>query len=195
MYLFFDTETTGLPKDFQAPHTDVENWNRCIQLASIITDRKGKILREFQAIIKPIGFEISEGAERVHGISTERAKREGKDAKMIFHDFFSRVKAVDTIVAHNIDFDKKIMGAEFHRLGLPYMFDEKELICTMKSTADLVGIKTSHGNKWPRLHELYSFLFDEEFENAHDAMADTKAMMKCFFELKNRGFMFQKQLW
>ena len=26
MYLIFDTETTGLPKNFKAPITDTDNW-------------------------------------------------------------------------------------------------------------------------------------------------------------------------
>tara|TARA_B110000908_G_C9962776_1_gene317636 strand:+ start:106 stop:219 length:114 start_codon:yes stop_codon:yes gene_type:complete len=30
--LFFDTETTGLPKDFNAPIEEVENWPRLVQL-------------------------------------------------------------------------------------------------------------------------------------------------------------------
>ena len=28
MYIVFDTETTGLPKDFSAPITDFDNWPR-----------------------------------------------------------------------------------------------------------------------------------------------------------------------
>jgi len=33
MFLIFDTETTGLPKNFNAPITDVDNWPRCVQIA------------------------------------------------------------------------------------------------------------------------------------------------------------------
>jgi len=33
MYLFFDTETTGLPKKWKAPITDLDNWPRLVQLA------------------------------------------------------------------------------------------------------------------------------------------------------------------
>ena len=41
MYLFFDTETTGLPKNWKVPATDLNNWPRMIQLAYLIYDRKG----------------------------------------------------------------------------------------------------------------------------------------------------------
>jgi len=30
MYLFFDTETTGLPRNWKAPVTDLDNWPRMV---------------------------------------------------------------------------------------------------------------------------------------------------------------------
>ena len=33
MFLIFDTETTGLPRNWNAPLSDAENWPRCIQIA------------------------------------------------------------------------------------------------------------------------------------------------------------------
>ena len=41
MYLIFDTETTGLPKRFDAPITDTDNWPRCIQIAWQLHDADG----------------------------------------------------------------------------------------------------------------------------------------------------------
>ncbi len=35
-YVFFDTETTGLPLNWKAPVTELENWPRLIQLAYIV---------------------------------------------------------------------------------------------------------------------------------------------------------------
>lgn len=35
-YLFIDTETTGLPKEYDAPYTDIDNWPRLVQLAWIV---------------------------------------------------------------------------------------------------------------------------------------------------------------
>ncbi|HET7116363.1 MAG TPA: hypothetical protein VFI29_07720 [Hanamia sp.] len=32
MYLFFDTETTGLPKNWKAPVADLNNWPRLSEL-------------------------------------------------------------------------------------------------------------------------------------------------------------------
>ena len=44
MYLIFDTETTGLPKSWNAPITDTDNWPRCIQIAWQLHDNMGNIV-------------------------------------------------------------------------------------------------------------------------------------------------------
>src|SRR5690625_7305588 len=77
MYLIFDTETTGLPQNYAAPLTDFDNWPRCVQIAWQLHDATGKLLSAGDYIIRPDGFTIPFNSEKVHGISTERAKREG----------------------------------------------------------------------------------------------------------------------
>ncbi len=44
--LFIDTQTTGLPKNWNAPITDTKNWPRLVQIAWIITDYAGTIRTE-----------------------------------------------------------------------------------------------------------------------------------------------------
>ena len=58
MILFFDTETTGLPKNYKAPVTDLENWPRLVQLAYILQDYDGNTILKGDYIIKPNGFTI-----------------------------------------------------------------------------------------------------------------------------------------
>ena len=70
MYLIFDTETTGLPKKWNAPISDSENWPRCVQLAWQLHDNNGKLISNQSSIIKPDGFDIPFESEKVHGIST-----------------------------------------------------------------------------------------------------------------------------
>lgn len=36
MILFFDTETIGLPKIWNAPISDIDNWPRLIELAYLV---------------------------------------------------------------------------------------------------------------------------------------------------------------
>ncbi|OGR44525.1 MAG: DNA polymerase III subunit epsilon [Elusimicrobia bacterium GWA2_61_42] len=187
MYLFFDTETTGLPKNWKAPVTDLANWPRMIQLAWLLADAEGKKLAGGEFIIKPEGFTIPEEAARIHGITTERALREGRDLLPVLKEFHEALGRADCVVAHNISFDEKIMGAEFLRNGLPDTLPAKTRVCTMHSSTQYCAIPGPYGLKWPKLEELHRKLFQTGFEAAHNAAADVAATIKCFWELKRLG--------
>ena len=77
MYLIFDTETTGLPKSWNAPITDTDNWPRCIQIAWQLHDELGNVVEHNDFLIQPDGFNIPYDAERIHGISTDLAQEKG----------------------------------------------------------------------------------------------------------------------
>jgi DNA polymerase III epsilon subunit-like protein len=187
MYLFFDTETTGLPKNWKAPVTDLGNWPRMVQLAYWSYDADGTKVGGGDFIIKPAGFTIPAEAERIHGISTARALREGKDLEAVMRDFQSAIGRAECLVAHNMSFDEKIAGAEFLRCGMPDVLQLKKKICTMKSATDYCAIPGPYGNKWPKLTELHHKLFQKGFDEAHNAAADVMATIKCFWELKRLG--------
>ncbi len=44
MYLIFDTETTGLPRRWDAPLTDSDNWPRAVQIAWQLHDEWGALI-------------------------------------------------------------------------------------------------------------------------------------------------------
>ncbi|MFY8137510.1 MAG: hypothetical protein ACOVMR_05370, partial [Flavobacteriales bacterium] len=113
MFLIFDTETTGLPGSWSAPITDSNNWPRCVQLAWQLHDLDGKLVNRGNYIIKPEGYSIPFNAEKVHGISTDRAMREGHDLKEVLDIFFADVDRATYLSGHNIEFDINIMGAEY----------------------------------------------------------------------------------
>ena len=73
MYLIFDTETTGLPKNWNAPFTDVDNWPRCVQIAWQLHDELGRLVSHEDFLISPERFNIPYDAEQIHGISTDLA--------------------------------------------------------------------------------------------------------------------------
>jgi DNA polymerase III epsilon subunit-like protein len=187
MYLFFDTETTGLPRNWKAPVTDTANWPRMIQLAYYLADAEGNKLAEASVIIKPEGFTIPEEASRIHGITTERALKEGVPLLPVLNDFQAAIGRAQYLIAHNMSFDEKIVGAEFLRNGLPNPLPVKNRICTMNSSTDFCAIPGPYGYKWPKLIELHTKLFKTGFDSAHNAAADVAAMVKCFWELKRLG--------
>ena len=189
MYLFFDTETNGLPANWKAPISAVENWPRMVQLAWQQVDVHGNLLHQADFIIKPVGYIIPEETSVIHGITTESALNEGFDLKMVLEEFASVIDRSEIMVAHNIDFDEKIVGAEFLRMQVPHQLHQKQRICTMKQSTDFCRIPGPYGNKWPTLTELHRILFQSDFEEAHNASIDVSATVRCFFELRQRGIL------
>ena len=187
MYLFFDTETTGLPRNWKAPVSDLNNWPRMIQIAWILCDSNGNRIESNDFIIKPENFEIPKEASRVHGISTEKAINEGEDLEKVLIMFNKLVKQASFIVAHNISFDEKILGAELLRKDIKSDFSRKRKLCTMQASTDYCKLPGPYGYKWPKLSELHIKLFGEDFDEAHDASADINATEKCFWEMRKIG--------
>lgn len=187
MYLFFDTETTGLPRNWKASVEDVDNWPRMVQVAWIIYNRNGKEIESCNYIIKPEGFIIPKESSLIHGITNKIADEKGEDLKKVLKSFEELVNEASALVAHNISFDEKIIGAEFIRKEMINCLDQKEKICTMRKATNFCALKGKYGNKWPTLSELHQKLFGADFEDAHDAAIDIKITAKCFWELKRRG--------
>lgn len=188
VYLFFDTETTGLPKRYDAPSSDLENWScRLVQLSWLMEDDSKTLLSQGDLIIKPDGFEIPKQASDVHGITTEMALEKGVDLKKAVYYFLGACKMADIIVGHNVNYDMHVVGAELIRsCGKDYI-EKLPTADTMLSSIDLCKIPGKYGFKYPKLMELHNVLFGCDFDNAHNSFADISATEKCYWELKNRG--------
>jgi DNA polymerase-3 subunit alpha len=87
MYLIFDTETTGLPKRWDAPITDTDNWPRCIQIAWQLHDEMGNLVEHQDYLVQSRRFNIPYDAERIHGISTELAQARWNFFKEVLKKF------------------------------------------------------------------------------------------------------------
>ncbi len=186
MYLIFDTETTGLPKRWDAPVSDVDNWPRCVQIAWQLHDDMGKLIEHQDFLIRPDDFDIPYDAERIHGISTALALEEGKPISEVLELFNKALDRTNFVVGQNVGFDINIIGAELHRLDMDSKLSALPVLdtCT-EHTAELCKIPGGRGGKFklPTLTELHEFLFQERFEEAHNATADVEATSRCFLEL------------
>jgi len=112
MFLIFDTETTGLPRDYNAAITDLDNWPRMVQIAWQLHDKTGKLLNNDSIIIKPENYTIPFNAIQIHGITNERALTEGKQLKLVLEQFILMIDQCNYLCGHNIGFDINIIGAE-----------------------------------------------------------------------------------
>ena len=186
MYLIFDTETTGLPKNYNAPITDTDNWPRCVQIAWQLHDDMGQLVDHQDYLVNPDGFNIPYESEQIHGISTALAEQEGVPLQEVLEKFNNALAQAKFVVGQNVDFDIKVMGCEFYRAEVENPLQELAVLdtCT-EHTAELCQIPGGRGGKFklPTLTELHQFLFGEAFEEAHNATADVEATTRCFLEL------------
>ena len=186
MYLIFDTETTGLPKRWDAPISDLDNWPRCIQIAWQLHDNLGNCIEHQDYLVQPEGFNIPYDAEKIHGISTELAQEQGVPLVDVLEKFNAALNKTKFVVGQNVGFDLNIMGAEFIRADIANKLQELPVLdtCT-EHTAELCQLPGGRYGKFklPTLTELHEFLFNVPFAEAHNATADVEATTRCFFEL------------
>ena len=174
----FDTETTG----FSAR-------NRLVQLARQLY-RDEKLVEEKCFIVKPYKFTIPRQVVEIHGITTEIAMEKGLPLRTVLRHFLKALNLSDYIIGHNVEYDIKVVHDEFYRMRIPNTLMAKKKIDTMKVSVNYVKLPPAKDftyYKYPKLKELYRFLFGRDFENAHNALADVKATAECFFELRRRG--------
>ena len=197
MYLIFDTETTGLPKRWDAAISDVDNWPRCVQIAWQLHDEMGNIIEHQDYLIKPDGFNIPFDAEKVHGISTALAEDQGFPIFEVLEKFNEALSKAKFVVGHNVGFDTNIMGAEFLRVSVDSEMSKLPVLdtCT-ENTAQLLKLPGGRGGRFklPTLTELHEFLFGTAFGEAHNAIADVEATTRCFLELIRKRFFTKTEL-
>lgn len=192
--LFFDTETSG----FMSKKTDFDHPDQawCVQIGAILSSAT-ETFAELNVLIQANGRDINYHAQQIHGITTERADLEGVLEATACADFAELLMKTPVIVCHNFDFDWPFVYQMMQR-NLDALSDEHrsrfyieyESFCTMKNPVvkAFVDARNVKGHKkWPKLVELHQKLFNSDFPNAHDAMADIMATRKCYYELITQG--------
>lgn len=179
----FDTETTGF---INKKETDLEKQPYLIQFAGIRgdIDSSGNFqeIMRINKLVKP-KIPIPYNASQVHHIYDIDVQN-APTIEEIMEEFMSHINTPDMIIGHNIEYDESILKLELKRLKREYEYQPKDIFCTMKNTVNICQIKGNGERfKYPKLGELYKYLFGEFFIWAHDAMVDVEATLKCFIEL------------
>jgi DNA polymerase III subunit epsilon len=182
----FDTETSGLP-DYKQP-SEMPHQPHIVELAALLFDEDtGELVDQLHAIVRPDGWIIPDDVAAIHGITTERAMDEGRPEAEVLAEFLELHSRCALRVAHNEDFDQRIVRIAIKRLGDGATQEERDAIadafkaapkyCTMKSDAKARGVK------WPKLVEAYKHHTGRELEGAHSALADAKACAEVYFAM------------
>jgi DNA polymerase III epsilon subunit-like protein len=192
-FLFFDTETNGLPTNYKAAPTQITSWPEIVSIAwEAWTYREGTWTHQETKSYKgypPEGIVWNKESERIHGISYEQARSEGVPLNQLLDEFQVELSQATHVIAHNLTFDKSVVIASMIRNTGTAKWTSGKNVCTMMQTVDICKIPSAYASfKWPRLQELHQFLFKKEWEGpAHEALSDVQCMRTCYRELLVRG--------
>lgn len=180
--LFVDTETSGLPKDWNS--LDLNQWPYIIQIGWIIYTKEGQLIKSESHYISDDKIIIDPKSKLIHGISEEVLKDKGEKRSKVLRKIYRDIKFYNPlVVGHWISFDMQMLSVGFKRAGIPNIIQEVPLYCTMLSNSHYVRFAS---NNYPKLDELYEKLFNKSMEGQHDALSDAQATAACFFELIRR---------
>jgi DNA polymerase III epsilon subunit-like protein len=203
--IIVDTETNGLPANRYIPYTKTENWPAIVQIAWEVWDFQSKDdgvkLWNTSFLVKPPADLVwNEESAAIHGISRAVAERDGVAPEVAITALAAECRECDIIVIHNLAFDRNIIWAAAHRTTDPTIAAEtwwpKHELCTMLGTVGICCIPSTSKfanakdpYKWPRLEELWTFLFPGVAapQGLHDAGIDVRCLATCFAELYRRG--------
>lgn len=171
-YIAFDFETSGLPegrRNVEITQETLKNFDSCraVSLSAARFSSRGRLIDTFDAVVYPNDFLISEKSIEVHGITQDYAEKNGRPFTEVFMDFMKFIgPRTTTLVAHNAQFDTSVLRSEMirHNLNLS-LLDNINFVCTMK-------LYKERFLKPIKLGELYKDIFGEDFENAHNSLAD-----------------------
>ncbi|WP_201980664.1 3'-5' exonuclease [Hymenobacter rubidus] len=183
--LFVDTETSGIPRDWNKPYSSRNNWPHIAQLAWVVCTPDGREVKVENHYIQPNDYDMDPEAGSVHGLTLDflRENGESRHAVMqLLHRDLLRYKPL--VVAHFMQLDFHMVGVGFHRAGLTNPMLGLPVFCTMRATGPLLRHSTQG---FLRLGDLYQRLFHKTLENAHDALVDARAAARCFFEMLRQG--------
>jgi len=169
-YIAFDFETSGLPKG-RKPVTreTLGQYDTCraVSLSAARFSSRGRLVDTFDAMILPTDFSISPGSVAIHGITEDMAKSKGRPFIQVFADFMTFIgPRTKTLVAHNAKFDTSVLRSEMLRHDIDLsLIDDLNFRCTLE-------LYKERFLKPIKLGVLYEEIFGEQFENAHNSLAD-----------------------
>lgn len=187
MYLIFDTTANGKPKTWKASYTDVFNWPRMIHCSWIVLNEDFKLVEDYNCLVKPDGFTISEEAISKSGEEAEKFEK-GDPVNEVLSKFKDSLEQVQYIFSFNLNFNESIIAAEYHRAGQrnPLLYLDK--FCLMQESTWYCKIPGRGGKyKWPSLNELHATCFNQKYSPAGNARADVIAASRSFIKLMKMG--------
>ena len=206
--LIFDTETTGLPKTRIINPDSLHLWPHIVQLSYIMYDDETNDIDviEDNIIKTATDVVITPDSTAIHGITSDISQTRGVNLGNVLNGFFDALKNADVLVGHNVSFDINVVEVELLRMiydsppeisakeltliktNLHLLRNYKNIYCTMRNSIELCAIKVvgktgREYNKFPKLIELHSKLFETTPNNLHNSLNDILITLRCYARL------------
>lgn len=187
MKLFFDIESTGLPKlishnvFFPPELLDKYDSSRIIELGLVLCD-KGKIIDTYNSIIKPENFtKLDPFITKLTGITDEKILNEGKDINVVFKEIEPFLEKANVLNSYNIKFDYSVLISEMYRnrqRSLLKKIKNKKIECTFELSKKILYLGSY------KLEKVYKELFKEDPKQDHRALNDAVLCKDVYYKLK-----------
>jgi DNA polymerase-3 subunit epsilon len=159
----FDLETTGI---------DVET-SRIVSAHVGVIDPTGRVVEERAWLADP-GVEIPAQATAVHGISTERARAEGRPAREVVEEIIAALEDLVSrglaITIYNAPYDLSLLHHEAVRHGVRPLHEPVPIIDPL-----VLDRAVDKYRKGKRTLEAAALFYGVDLTDAHDAGADAVA--------------------
>lgn len=159
----FDLETTGI---------DVRT-SRIVSANVSVIDADGAVVERTDWLADP-GVEIPAQASAVHGITTERARAEGRPAGETVAEIIAAIRAVFdrglALTVYNAPYDLSLLRHEALRHGIPPLENPTPIIDPL-----VIDKAVDRYRKGKRTLEAAAVVYGVSLADAHDAGADAIA--------------------
>jgi len=151
--LFIDTETSGIPDSWKEHDIIPEKWPYIVQIAWIILDRKGNLIRTENHFINEADIMIDPESFKIHGISREKLKQEGQTRKQVLEQLAGDMEQYSPLlVGHFVEFDLRMLSVGYQRIAHNNPLETLPSFCTMTTMKLTDPVKMTRN--YPRLDVL-----------------------------------------
>lgn len=170
----FDLETTGV---------DVTG-DRIVTAHVGVLDRHGREIAARGWLADP-GVPIPDGAAAIHGISTERARCNGRPAREVVAEITAALRSLIALgvplVAYNASFDFSLLAHECRRHGIPPLVEPGPIIDPL-----VIDKAFDRYRRGKRTLEVVAAHYAVTLDGAHEASADAVAAGRVALALASR---------
>jgi DNA polymerase-3 subunit epsilon len=195
MLLFVDTETSGLIKKGLPLSSPEQPW--VVNLAAELTDANGAQLACISTGIRANGRTVTDGAHKVHGVSSAAAARTGVSELAALGVLCGRESLVSQaryVIGHGISFDRDVVTSVLARQGrdaTTWVRPGLVFVDTMLAAAPFCGIQSEHesgGYRWPSLDQACETLLSQSPRiGPHSAWDDVQRCKALYFWLRDHS--------